>query len=58
MKFFKRGELKDAKIIEALRQSAELYTMGCVAEVKDTLLDIVLAIREFEREVERQNGRL
>lgn len=48
MKFIKRnGELKDKEIIAALRKAAEEYENGELAEVRDTLFDIVCAIDEF-----------
>lgn len=56
MRFFKRGELLDQKIIDTLHQAAFDWENGEIAEVKDTLLDILAAIREFERKVEKQNG--
>ena len=52
-KFFKKGELQDKKIVAALRQAAEDYENGEIAEVKDVLIDIVNAITEFEEEHER-----
>ena len=58
MKFFKNGELQDLAIIDTLHQAAFDWENGEIAEVKDTLLDIISAIREFERKVEKQNGRL
>ena len=58
MKFFKKGELQDLAIIDTLHQAAFDWENGEIAEVKDTLLDIISAIREFERRVEKQNGRL
>ena len=51
-KFFKKGELQDRKIIEALRQAADDYENGEIAEVKDLLIDIIKAITEFEKEYE------
>ena len=56
MRFFKKGELLDQKIIDTLHQAAFDWENGEIAEVKDTLLDILAAIREFERKVEKQNG--
>ena len=56
MRFFKKGELQDQKIVDTLRQSADDWENGEIAEVKDTLLDILAAIREFERKVEKANG--
>ena len=56
MRFFKKGELLDQKIISALNQAAQDWENGEISEVKDLLLDIIAAIREFERKVEKQNG--
>ena len=56
MRFIKRGELLDQKIIDTLHQAAFDWENGEIAEVKDTLLDILAAIQEFERKVEKQNG--
>lgn len=41
------GELKDKKIISALRKAANDYENGEIAEVRDLLADIVNAIDEF-----------
>ena len=51
-KFFKKGELQDEKIATALRQAAEDYENGEIAEVKDTLIEIINAITDFEQEYE------
>ena len=51
-KFFKKGELQDKKIITALKQAADDYENGEIAEVKDLLIDIVKAINEFEANYE------
>lgn len=48
MRFFKNGELKDRKIEEALRKAADDYADGATIEVRDLLVEIVLAINEFE----------
>ena len=50
--FYKKGELKDKKIIEALKQAAVQYENGEIAEVRDTLFDIVDAIDDFEKDME------
>ena len=50
MKFYKNGELKDQKIIDALNQAVKDYENGCVVEVRDVLAEIVIAIDEFERD--------
>jgi hypothetical protein len=51
-KFFKKGELQDKKIAEALRQAAEDYENGEILEVKGVLIDIINAITEFEEKYE------
>lgn len=51
-KFFKKGELQDKKIAAALRQAAEDYENGEIAEVKGVLIDIVNAITDFEQNYE------
>lgn len=48
-RFIGRGGLKDKQIIKALHKVAEDYENGEVAEVRDTLADIVRAIDEFDR---------
>ena len=48
MKFLKNNELKDATIIKALKQAVKDYEDGAIAEVRDTLAEIVVAIDEFE----------
>lgn len=47
MRFYKNGELKDKKIVEALRKAADWYEDGAIVEVRDLLQDIVDAIDEF-----------
>ena len=51
-KYFKKGELQDKKIAAALREAAEDYENGEIAEVKDTLIEIINAITDFEQEYE------
>jgi len=51
-KFFKKGELQDKKIAAALRQAAEDYENGEIAEVKGVLIDIINAISDFEQNYE------
>lgn len=48
MKFWKNNELDDAAIIKALKQAVKDYEDGAIAEVHDTLAEIVVAIDEFE----------
>lgn len=45
-KFFAKGELKDDKIIAALKRAANDYENGEIAEVHDLLLEIAAAIEE------------
>ena len=47
MRFYKNGELKDKKIVEALRKAADDYENGALIETRDLLLEIVDAIDEF-----------
>lgn len=54
-KFFKNGELQDKKIVAALHQAAEDYENGEIVEVKDTLVEIINAITDFEDAEERRN---
>lgn len=51
-KFFKKGELQDKKIAAALRQAADDYENGEIAEVKGVLIDIINSITAFEQEYE------
>lgn len=48
MKFWKNNELDDAAIIKALNQAVKDYEDGAIAEVRDSLAEIVNAIDEFE----------
>lgn len=47
--FTKKGgkELKDDKILKALKQAAKDYEDGSISEVRDVLADIVDAIDDF-----------
>lgn len=47
MRFIKRGELEDERIINALNTAARDYENGELIEVRDLLLEIVAAIDEF-----------
>lgn len=49
MKYYdeKRQLLKDEKIVKALRKAADSYENGEIAEVHETLMEIVAAIDEF-----------
>jgi hypothetical protein len=51
-KFYRKGELKDEKIVLALRQAAEDYENGEIIEVKDVLIEIIDALTEFEQDYE------
>lgn len=52
MKFWKNNELDDAAIIKALKQAVKDYEDGAIAEVRDSLAEIVVAIDEFEANME------
>lgn len=55
MKFLKNNELDDHKIIATLIQLAKDYENGEIIEVRDTLVDIVSAIDEFEKALENKS---
>jgi len=55
-KFFAKGELKDDKIIAALKRAANDYENGEIAEVHDLLLEIAAAIEEWEAVYHAENG--
>lgn len=55
-KFFAKGELKDEKIIAALKRAANDYENGEIAEVHDLLLEIAAAIEEWEAVYHAENG--
>ena len=48
MKFWKNNELDDAAIIKALKQAVKDNEDGAIAEVRDSLAEIINAIDEFE----------
>lgn len=52
MKFWKNNELDDTAIIKALKQAVKDYEDGAIAEVRDSLVEIVNAIDEFEANME------
>lgn len=52
MKFWKNNELDDTAIIKALHQAVKDYEDGAIAEVRDSLVEIVNAIDEFEANME------
>lgn len=47
-RFYAKGELKDKKILAALKQAVKDYDDGAIAEVHDVLLEIAAAIEEWE----------
>lgn len=47
-KYWKKNELDDAAILKALNQAIKDYENGAIAEVRDSLVEIVNAIDEFE----------
>jgi len=47
-RFYAKGELKDEKIVVALKRAANDYENGEIAEVHDLLLEIAAAIEEWE----------
>lgn len=47
-RFYEKSELNDLGIINALKQAAKDYENGEIAEVRDILEEIVIAIDEFE----------
>lgn len=51
-RFYNKGALKDRKIVEALKRAAVQYENGEIAEVRDTLFDIMDAIDNFEKDTE------
>ena len=51
-KFYRKGELQDKKIVEALEQAAKDYENGEILEVKGVLIEIINAITEFEQDYE------
>ena len=46
-KYYENEELKDKKIVSALRKLAKSYENGEIVEVRDELLEIVNSIDEF-----------
>lgn len=52
MKIWKNNELDDAAIIKVLNQAVKDYEDGAIAEVRDSLAEIVVAIDEFEANME------
>lgn len=52
MKFWKNGELDDVAIIKALNRAVKDYEDGAIAEVRDSLAEIIVAIDEFEANME------
>ena len=54
-KFYSKGELKDKKILEVLKKLPEQYENGEIAEVRNIMEEIIIAIDEFESEYENKN---
>ena len=52
----KEGELKDAKILDALEWAHKLYEDGAVVETGNICLEIYYAIKTFDKMFERQFG--
>lgn len=48
MRFLKGNELQDIEILNALKEAVYDYQDGAIAEVRDTLAEIVNAIDEWE----------
>ena len=46
--YFKKGALQGQQVVAALRQAAEDYENGEIAEVQGVLFEIVDAITEWE----------
>lgn len=53
-KFYKNGKLNDEEIVAALAKAADDYENGEIIEVKDVLIDIVIAITRFEADFEKE----
>ncbi len=53
IRFWKNGELDDEAILKALNQTVKDYEDGAIAEVRDSLAEIVIAIDEFEENVDQ-----
>lgn len=47
-RFYAKGELKDKKILAALKQAVKDYDDGAISVVHDVLLEIAAAIEEWE----------
>lgn len=47
-RFYEKSELNDLGIINALKRATKDYENGEIAEVRDILEEIVIAIDEFE----------
>ena len=52
MKYFKHGELQDIEILNALKEAVYDYQDGAIAEVRDSLAEIINAIDEWENNYE------
>ena len=47
-RFFDNGELKDKKIVAALKRAAKGYENGEIIETRDVILEIAAAIFKWE----------
>ena len=58
MRFYNENkrELKDGKIIAALKQALKDYEDGAIIECRDTISDIEDAINAFEDDQEKTNN--
>ena len=54
--YYSSGQLKDKKIIEALKKLPDMYENGEIIEVRDLCNDIADAIDSFERSVIANGG--
>lgn len=55
--FFKKGQLQDKKIIDALKRAAEGYENGEIIETRDVLIEIINAIADFDQAQEQEANR-
>lgn len=51
-KLFKNGELKDALVLSTIDRARQYYEDGAIIEAHDTLLEVIDAIEEFDKEQE------
>ena len=55
-RFYKNGELKDKKIVKALKKAAEEYENGEIVEVRNLLAEIIDNIDWFVWDMEVDDG--